>query len=212
MLHLFFLPHLLTAETATFGYTELLSKVDEGQVEKVTFDDEGAIKGNLREETAFTSQLPVALDDDQLSPKLKEKGVQVTGAPGGTSGVLSFVGSLLPLLLLVGFFIWMGKGLQRSSPEPGFQHVPVALRLRTGVAAFSYRDKLNFGITLDFASAPDAGFLAKAIENELSALARIARRSRPGTNRLVDGVGEQDDRDGGEGQHPAERARRGTTE
>lgn len=93
-----------------------------------------------------------------------------------------------------------------------YPYVPVALRLRTGVAAFSYRDKLNFGITLDFASAPDAGFLAKAIENELSALARIAHRSRPGTNRLVDGVGEQDDRDGGEGQHPAERARRGTTE
>lgn len=44
-----------------------------------------------------------------------------------------------------------------------YPYVPVALRLRTGVAVFSYRDKLNFGITLDFASAPDAGFLAKAI-------------------------------------------------
>lgn len=93
-----------------------------------------------------------------------------------------------------------------------YPYVPVALRLRTGVAVFSYRDKLNFGITLDFASAPDTGFLAKAIENELSALARIAHRSRPGANGLVDGVGEQDDRHGGEGQHPAERARHGSAE
>ncbi|WP_073843801.1 ATP-dependent zinc metalloprotease FtsH [Amycolatopsis sp. CB00013] len=119
MLLLFFLPHLLTAETPTFGYTELLSKVDAGQVEKVTVDDDGAIKGNLRDGTAFTTQLPVALDDDQLLPKLKDKGVQITGAPGGTSGVLSFVGSLLPLLLLVGFLIWMGKGAQRSLAKAG---------------------------------------------------------------------------------------------
>lgn len=119
MLLLFFLPHLLTAETPSFGYTELLSKVDAGQVEKVTVDDEGAIKGNLRDGTAFTTQLPVALTDDQLLPKLKEKGVQVTGAQGGTSGVLSLVGSLLPLLLLVGFMIWMGKGAQRSLAGAG---------------------------------------------------------------------------------------------
>ncbi|WP_037305840.1 WS/DGAT/MGAT family O-acyltransferase [Amycolatopsis orientalis] len=60
-----------------------------------------------------------------------------------------------------------------------FPYVPVALRLRTGVAVLSYRDKLTFGITLDFGSAPDPGFLAEAIENDLSALAGIARRSRP---------------------------------
>ncbi|EME55065.1 hypothetical protein H074_26192 [Amycolatopsis decaplanina DSM 44594] len=96
--------------------------------------------------------------------------------------------------------------------EDLYPYVPVALRLRTGVAVLSYRDKLNFGITLDFASAPDAGFLAKAIEADVLALARIARRSRPGADGLVDGVREQHDRNGGEGQHPAERARHGTAE
>ncbi|MFD6066079.1 ATP-dependent zinc metalloprotease FtsH, partial [Amycolatopsis lurida] len=119
MLLLFFLPHLLTAETPSFGYTEFLSKVDTGQVEKITVDDEGAIKGNLRDGTAFTTQLPVAFADDQLLPKLKEKGVQVTGAQGGSSAVLSFVGSLVPLLLLVGFLVWMSKGAQRSLAGAG---------------------------------------------------------------------------------------------
>ncbi|WP_081736273.1 ATP-dependent zinc metalloprotease FtsH [Amycolatopsis orientalis] len=119
MLLLFFLPHLLTTETPSFGYTELLSKVDAGQVDKITIDGDGAVKGNLRDGTAFRTQLPVALKDDQLLPKLRDKGVQVTGEPAGTSGVLSALGSLLPLLLLVGFMVWMGRGAQRSLAGAG---------------------------------------------------------------------------------------------
>lgn len=56
-----------------------------------------------------------------------------------------------------------------------YPYVPIALRLRTGVAVLSYRDKMSFGVTLDFASSPDPGFFAKAIEHDLSALLRIAR-------------------------------------
>lgn len=58
-----------------------------------------------------------------------------------------------------------------------YPYVPIALRLRTAVAVLSYRDKISFGVTLDFGSSPEPGFFAKAIEYDLSALARIARES-----------------------------------
>ncbi|MFK0246022.1 ATP-dependent zinc metalloprotease FtsH [Amycolatopsis azurea] len=119
MLLLFFLPHLLTAETPSFGYTDFVSKVDTGQVEKVTVDNQGAVKGNLRDGTAFTTQLPVALKDDQLLQKLKDKGVQVTGEHTGSSGVLSALGSLIPVVLLVGFMMWIGRRAQRSLAGAG---------------------------------------------------------------------------------------------
>jgi len=119
MLLLFFLPHLLTAETPSFGYTDFVSKVDTGQVEKVVVDDQGAVKGNLRDGTAFTTQLPVALKDDQLLAKLKDKGVQVTGEHTGSSGVLSALGSLIPVVLLVGFMMWLGRRAQRSLAGAG---------------------------------------------------------------------------------------------
>lgn len=51
-----------------------------------------------------------------------------------------------------------------------FPYVPIALRLRTGVAALSYRDWLSFGVTADFASNPAITLLAAAIERVVSDL------------------------------------------
>jgi diacylglycerol O-acyltransferase / wax synthase len=51
-----------------------------------------------------------------------------------------------------------------------FPYVPIALRLRTGVAALSYRDQMTFGVTADFDSFPDIALLADAIERGVAAL------------------------------------------
>ncbi|OXM45426.1 wax ester/triacylglycerol synthase family O-acyltransferase [Amycolatopsis alba] len=59
-----------------------------------------------------------------------------------------------------------------------YPYVPIAMRLRSGVAVLSYRDKVTFGVTLDFASSPEAGFFAKAIEHDLESLLRLARESQ----------------------------------
>ncbi|TNC19340.1 wax ester/triacylglycerol synthase family O-acyltransferase [Amycolatopsis alkalitolerans] len=53
-------------------------------------------------------------------------------------------------------------------------YVPIALRLRTGVAILTYQDKLSFGITTDADSAPKTRLLAETIEHELAALAGAA--------------------------------------
>jgi diacylglycerol O-acyltransferase len=63
-----------------------------------------------------------------------------------------------------------------------FPYVPIAVRLRTGIAALSYHGKMTFGITADFDSNPDIWFFAGAIERAVSALTTAAR---PATDRPV---------------------------
>ncbi|MFR9749632.1 wax ester/triacylglycerol synthase family O-acyltransferase [Nocardia sp. 004] len=48
--------------------------------------------------------------------------------------------------------------------------VPIAMRLRTAVAVLSYTDRLTFGITGDYDSAPDIAVLADGIEQEVQRL------------------------------------------
>lgn len=55
-----------------------------------------------------------------------------------------------------------------------FPYVPIALRLRTGVAVLSYRDQMAFGITADFDSNPDVTLLASAIERGIAELTAAA--------------------------------------
>lgn len=56
-----------------------------------------------------------------------------------------------------------------------YPYVPIALRLRTGVAMLSYAGRIYFGITSDAASVPDTTVLAKAIERDVLALCGAAR-------------------------------------
>lgn len=50
-------------------------------------------------------------------------------------------------------------------------YVPIAVRLRLGVAVMTYRDEAVFGVTADFAALPDAGPLISTIERTLADLA-----------------------------------------
>jgi diacylglycerol O-acyltransferase len=56
-------------------------------------------------------------------------------------------------------------------------YVPLAIRLRVGVAVLTYRDRVSFGITSDVDSAPKPGLLREAIEGELAELLALARTS-----------------------------------
>ncbi|MFJ4654463.1 wax ester/triacylglycerol synthase family O-acyltransferase [Nocardia sp. NPDC088792] len=60
--------------------------------------------------------------------------------------------------------------------------VPIAMRLRTGIAVLSYGDQLNFGITGDYDTNPDLHLLVDGIHNAIADLltaARAHRDSRP---------------------------------
>ncbi|MTD54605.1 ATP-dependent zinc metalloprotease FtsH [Amycolatopsis pithecellobii] len=114
---LLFLPTILsgTTSTAAVSYSDLLTKVDAGQVKSVEIDDKGSLTGTLRDGSEFTSQVPTALGDAQLDQQLRAKNVQITGkvSSSGTSwsSILIF---LLPVVLIIGFLAWTGRNAQRS--------------------------------------------------------------------------------------------------
>ncbi len=64
----------------------------------------------------------------------------------------------------------LGRELQELLP-----YVPIADRVRVGVAIFSYRDTLTFGLTGDYDSAPDLDVLADGIRESLDELVGGAR-------------------------------------
>ncbi|MFC9555284.1 wax ester/triacylglycerol synthase family O-acyltransferase [Rhodococcus sp. NPDC056960] len=64
----------------------------------------------------------------------------------------------------------MGREILEIHP-----YVPIALRLRIGIAILSYSDSVSFGITGDFDTAPDISDLADAIERGVASLLAAAR-------------------------------------
>ena len=65
----------------------------------------------------------------------------------------------------------LGREAQQMLP-----YVPIANRVRIGVAMFSYRDTLTFGITGDYDTAPDLQVLADGITSSMAELLAAARR------------------------------------
>ena len=53
--------------------------------------------------------------------------------------------------------------------------MPIADRVRIGIAIFSYRDALTFGVTGDQVSTADLGVLVDGITESLSELVRASR-------------------------------------
>lgn len=66
----------------------------------------------------------------------------------------------------------LGREAQAMLP-----YVPIADRVRIGVAIFSYRDTLTFGLTGDYDTAPDLQVLADGISASVAELVAAARRA-----------------------------------
>ena len=67
----------------------------------------------------------------------------------------------------------LGREAQEMLP-----YVPIADRVRIGVAMFSYRDTLTFGITGDYDTAPDLQVLADGIFSSMAELLATAQLAR----------------------------------
>jgi WS/DGAT/MGAT family acyltransferase len=66
----------------------------------------------------------------------------------------------------------LGREVQEILP-----YVPIASRVRIGVAMFSYRDALSFGITGDYESVPDIAVLADGIAESMAELIEAAKKA-----------------------------------
>ncbi|HET6504907.1 MAG TPA: wax ester/triacylglycerol synthase family O-acyltransferase [Amycolatopsis sp.] len=60
-----------------------------------------------------------------------------------------------------------------------YPYVPIALRLRTGIAVLSYVDRVSFGISADLDTRPKRHLLAEAIERDIASLSDAARVITP---------------------------------
>jgi cell division protease FtsH len=110
---LFVIPHMSSTTTKSFTYSKFLSEVTSGGVKTASVNPGGAITGTLKGGDNYTSQIPTAIDDQQLAPTLKAHHVNVTGVGAG-SALLGDLLAFLPLLLFVAFFMSMTK----RSPRP----------------------------------------------------------------------------------------------
>ena len=95
--------------TRSFSYTGFVKEVSTNKVSTAAFNSTGAVSGKLHSGVAYTSQIPTALSDTALPPLLLAHNVDVTGTNASTTSGLSVFFSLLPLLLIVGVFIWFGR-------------------------------------------------------------------------------------------------------
>ena len=106
---LLFHPGFNTAKTQDFSYSSFVNEVTANKVSTASISSTGVVTGKLQNGTAYSSQIPTALNDQALSPLLLKHKVQVTGGSAGTSVLGSLLFSFLPLLLLVGVFIWFAR-------------------------------------------------------------------------------------------------------
>lgn len=103
-------------QTRVYGenYTEFMENVDKGNIKQVnitTYDNYQTIEGTTVDGDAFS--MPVSKTDGDLTAKLVKKGVSVTQKETPEpSPLMSLLGSLLPVLLLVGLFFFFMSSTQ----------------------------------------------------------------------------------------------------
>jgi len=89
-------------------YSTFMQRVAAQQVASVSIDPDGRVTGELTDGTAFTSQIPTAAPPEDLVQTLTDNGV-VVSAEAPSTGWGSILLTFLPVLLLVGFFVWMSR-------------------------------------------------------------------------------------------------------
>ncbi|RPE39663.1 cell division protease FtsH [Streptomyces sp. Ag109_O5-1] len=96
----------------SLSYSDFVGKVGASQVQLVDINDKGAVSGTLKDGTKFTAQIPTALGTGaQLQQQLTSHHVKITASQSSSGGSAwsSVLFSFLPFLLLIGFFVWMGR-------------------------------------------------------------------------------------------------------
>jgi cell division protease FtsH len=101
-------------QVANLDYAPALKdKIAADQVQSVEIGSDGHIQGKLKDGTRFTSSYPTNLQDPEFTKLLDDHNVQVQAVgPRTTFG--SILLSLLPLLLFIGFFIYLGRSTRRQ--------------------------------------------------------------------------------------------------
>jgi cell division protease FtsH len=100
---------LSTDDGKSISYSQFLTDAKNGQVASAKYNnDSGTISGELTDGTKFTTTGPIPLPDaDQAMLQDKVPGFQFHTPT--SSWLSSLIPLLLPLVLLIGFFVWMQR-------------------------------------------------------------------------------------------------------
>ena len=99
----------------TVSYTEFINQAREGHIEKAQISA-SEVRGLLRAENGDAQQpqiisaaRPPQTEDPELIKILREKNVEIIGMPEARSWLFDLFISAFPILLLIGFWLWMFK-------------------------------------------------------------------------------------------------------
>ena len=110
-----FVPSLMRTKAPTnLNYSQFVAKVEADQVKTATINSTGGVSGTLTNGAKYASQIPTALNDNKLSTALQDHHVQITAKSSGGVTVGGVIGSLLPFLLLIGVWVWIGRRSARQ--------------------------------------------------------------------------------------------------
>ncbi|MFT4091703.1 MAG: ATP-dependent zinc metalloprotease FtsH [Asticcacaulis sp.] len=90
-------------------YTQLLERVDKGEVAKVNLHRDNA-KVTLKDKEIFTTVVPYP--QEELLNRMNSKGVEVEIKSANTSLLVSILTGLLPFILLIGIWIFFMRQMQ----------------------------------------------------------------------------------------------------
>jgi cell division protease FtsH len=100
--------HISTTPTKDFSYSKFVSEVEADDIHTASVNPSGAITGTLKGGDDYTSQIPTAIADTQLTPTLKAHDVNVTGVGQGSTALEDLL-SFVPFLLIIAYFVWIGR-------------------------------------------------------------------------------------------------------
>jgi cell division protease FtsH len=112
-LGLLFLPNVKSTPTSSFTYSQFLSSVKSGKVKTASINSNGGVSGSLKDGDDYTSQIPTALADNSLAGVLESNNVDITGV-GPSSSLGEDLLELLPFVIFLGIFIWLGRRTRRQ--------------------------------------------------------------------------------------------------
>jgi len=99
-----------TSSSAKMPFSDFWTKVEAGQVKSVTVNnDTNNISGELENGDKFTTTAPNNFPNDAQSAELQSQGVEFEAKTPSSNWLLSWASLLLPLILLIGFFMWMQR-------------------------------------------------------------------------------------------------------
>lgn len=96
-----------TANSRTIPYSDFISRVESGDVSQVTLDGEKIVIRSGTEQ--YTTVKPEGVD---VTPVLLENDVAIEAKPQEQSGLLAYVGTLLPFLIIIGIWIFFMNRMQ----------------------------------------------------------------------------------------------------